>query len=92
MANGYKFCEKTVYNDVWHIHYARVNDDLVRVTCELLRPNRKFWQSKILWQNWTYVGAHKISMIESVVDGLIGEYYLKGEEKKKLDRFFEENS
>ena len=83
MANGYKFCEKTIGNDVWHIHYARVNDNLMRVTCELLRPNRKSWQSRILWRNWAYIGAQKICRIESVVDNLIGEYYLKRQRKKK---------
>lgn len=90
-TNNYIMREKVVGEDKWLIHYLRLNEDLVRITCDLLRPNRKFWQSKVKYSDWTYCGYESVHMFEAFADDIINQYYLKANKKKKLDAFFEEN-
>ena len=51
---------RVIGNDVWKIQFCRLNRATVKVTCHLMRPNRKFWQSKCLWYGWIYT-ANKIT-------------------------------
>ena len=88
-SNNYKLFEKTMENgDVWHIHYLRVNHNLVRIGCDLLRPNRRFWQSKYLWSDWTYTGAENADFLEKFADDVIDNYYHQLKNENKLDDFF----
>lgn len=86
---NYKLDVKTMGEDVWNIHYLRVNETTVRISCDLLRPNRRFWQSKYLWSDFTYCSAKNINLIKCFADDIINEYYHQKASIKKINEFFE---
>ncbi len=92
MKNNYKLYEEIIDQDTWHIHYLRVNEKMVRITCDLMRPNRKFWQSKTLWYNWTYCSAEDSNLLKTLADNLIVGYYNQKRAINTLDDFFETES
>ena len=86
---NYKLCKKTIGEDTWLIHYRRWSKTTIKITCDLLRPNRKFWQSKFLWSDWTFCTAEEVNLLEDFADAIIYNYYHQKEVKEKFDNFFE---
>ena len=89
MTNNYRYEEKKVNGDTWGIHYLRLDRGIVKITCELMRPNRKFWQSKALYSDWTVCNLNKVTIIRSLADNVITNYYYKQSKIKELNDFFE---
>ena len=88
MVNNYVFKKKVVNNDEWHIHFLRLNDNTVKITCDLMRPNRKFWQSKFLGPDWTYCKANAVDLLKTSANDIITNYYDQKKNIEKLDDFF----
>ena len=89
MRNNYIKEIRTVGNDNWLIHYLRIDDVTVRIVCDLMRSNRKFWQSKILWSDWTYCSSKNANLLKSMAYDIIAEYYNIQRSKQKFDDFFD---
>ena len=86
---GYKITELNFNGDIWHIHYLRLDETTVKITCDLLRPNRKFWQSKFLWSDWTGCSAKNANLLESMAYDIINNYYNQRAQINKFNEFFE---
>ena len=89
MRNNYIKEIHTVENDTWEIHYLHLDDLTVKIVCDLMRSNRKFWQSKILWSDWTYCSSKNANLLKSMAYDVIANYYDIQRSKKKIDDFFE---
>lgn len=89
--NNYLFREKKYNNDTWEIHYLRINENLVRVTVDLYRSNRKWYQTKYSYEDWTYCGSEQTELLGAKAEELIDNYYFNLCNKKKLDNFFMNN-
>ena len=92
MANNYVFEEKIINNDTWNIHYLRIAEDMVKITCDLMRPNRRFWESKTLYSDWTVCSSKNANLLRSYAYDVISNYYDKKRNTKKFDEFFENNT
>lgn len=86
---GYKITELNLNGDIWHIHYLRLDETTVKITCDLLRPNRRFWQSKFLWSDWTVCSAKNANLLESMAYDIINNYYNQCAQINKFNEFFE---
>ena len=86
---NYKFTELNLNGDIWQIHYLRINETVVKITCDLLRPNRKFWQSKFLWSDFAYCSAKNANLLEVMAETIINEYYHQKAQINKINDFFE---
>lgn len=88
MKSNYKLYEKNINGDIWQIYLTRY-DKLVKITCDLMRPNRKFYQSKILYSDYTCCNGENINSWEELANDVIDNYYHQQEIKNKIDEFFE---
>ena len=89
MRNNYIKEIRTVGNDTWEIHYLRLDDVTVKITCDLMRVDRKFWQSKNLWSDWTYCSSKNANLLKAMAYDVIANYYSIQRSKQKIDEFFE---
>lgn len=89
MKNNYIKEIRVVGNDTWEIHYLRIDALTVKITCDLMRTNRKFWQSKRLWSDWTYCSSKNANLLKAMVYDVIANYYSLQRSKLKFDEFFE---
>ena len=80
---------RIVNNDTWIIYYLRLDESTVKITCDLLRPNRRFWQSKELFSDWTYCTLKNANLIETFADSIINDYYERKRQIDTFDKFFE---
>ena len=83
----YKMEVKRVGPNLWDVHFVKVNDKLVKITVCLQRSNRKWYQSKYLYEDWTY--SDKVEKFDASAMKLIENYYEKKLKKEKIDKFFE---
>ena len=75
--NTYKCTTITEANgDKWDIHYLLIRSDIIKVTVNLYRPNRKFYQSKYYYEDWD---LGNIINIRDKAKKLIAKYYEKKE-------------
>ena len=86
---GYKITELNLNGDIWHTHYLRLDETTVKITCDLLRPNRRFWQPKFLWSDWTVCSAKNANLLESMAYDIINNYYNQRAQINKFNEFFE---
>ena len=87
--NNYVFEKKMINNDEWHIHYLRLDEGIVKITCDLMRSNRKFWQSKTLWSDWTVCSQNNANLLRTFAYDVIANYYDRQRNIEKFDEFFE---
>ena len=89
MANTYKMETVRVGADLWDIHYCLVNDSLcpmIRIETDLLRKDKKWYQSKYTYCDYTYVSnAEKAN---AAAKDLIDNYYFDKGEQEKMIEFF----
>lgn len=90
MKNYYKKETCVINNDTWIIHYHRLDETTVKITYDLLRPHRKFWQSKEIFSDWTYWTLRNPKSFEAFADhSIITDYYERKKQIEKIDKFFE---
>lgn len=80
---------RIIGNDAWKIQFCRLNGATVKVTCCLMRPNRKFWQSKRLWRGWTYTNKITADALNDLAVDIIAEYYTAKLLKEGLNSLFQ---
>ena len=72
--------------DTWEIYFTRVSNNLMRIECNLMRHNRKWWQKRFIYTDWTY--TDRVEDAYARVDMLIDQYYEKQAEINKMNKFF----
>lgn len=87
----------TIGKDKWEILYARDNtfSVCVRVEVGLLRPNRKWYQFKHTYTDYTYcIGNDEVvpTNLRVRAQRLIAHYYATQEAIDKVNDFFEEET
>ena len=88
MTNNYIMETRICNNDTWDIHYAKADENSIRLTITLRRPNKRFYQSKYIYEDWTYCSAENLHLTEDFIIDMISAYYGKQENKKKIAEFF----
>lgn len=89
MANTYKMETVRVGADLWDIHYRLMgfgSDAMIRIETDLLRKDKKWYQSKYIYCNYTY--TDKVNMVEAFAKDMINEYYNYQANQEKIIEFF----
>ena len=89
MANTYKMETIRVGNDLWEVHYRLMGfgiDAMIRIEADLLRKDKKWYQSKYIYCDYTYV--NNAEKANSAAKYLIDNYYLDKIEQEKIMEFF----
>lgn len=89
MANTYKMETVRVGDDLWEVHYCLVNDSsspLIRITADLCRKDKKWYQSKYIYSDWNYV--HTVEKAIIAAKDLIDNYYDNQVKQEKIIEFF----
>ena len=89
MANTYKMETIRVGNDLWEVHYRLMGfgiDAMIRIEADLLRKDKKWYQSKYTYCDYTY--RNDVEKINAAVKDLIDNYYDNQVEQEKIIEFF----
>ena len=75
-----------INNDSWDIYFNRIDTTLVLITACLKRPNKKWYQKKYLYENWTY--TDNLENLSKLIENLTERYYKRKRLEKEFDNFF----
>ena len=89
MANTYKMETIRVGDDLWEVHYRLMGfgiDAMIRIEADLLRKDKKWYQSKYTYCDYTY--RNDVEKVNIAAKDLIDNYYDNQVEQEKIIEFF----